>query len=301
MQVGLAYLAVILIWSTTPLAIKFSTDSLSFIAAVALRMGLAAGICLGLCLLTAQRLRWDRLALSAYAAANLGVFGAMSCVYLAVTYIPSGLVSVIFGLAPLLSGLLARALLNEPALTRTRLLALAISVGGLALVFQGAIAQQMNPVPGLLASLMAVTLFALSGVLVKRQAQGMAALEHTTGSLLCSLPLFALAWLCLDAQLPTSISTLSWGAVVYLAVLGSVAGFMLYFHVLQKLGPTQVALIPLMTPVLALGLGNWLADEVVAPATIAGGGLILLALALYQLHRSVAHSWRRLWRLSPMP
>ena len=293
MPVILAYAAVVLIWSTTPLAIKFSTDSLSFIPAVGLRMLIAAAVCLLLCLLSRQALRWDRQALSAYAAANLGVFGAMSLGYFSMAYIPSGLVSVIFGLAPLLSGLMARALLDEPGFSRVRMVALSLSLLGLALVFQGALRLEANPLPGLLASLGAVTLFALSGVLVKRQAGGMGALEHTTGSLLLSLPLFALAWWMLDGQLPGVISPVSLASVLYLALFGSVVGFMLYFFVLQRLGPTQVALIPLMTPVFALALGALVAGERIAPSTLLGGGLILAALGLYQKHERVVRLWQR--------
>lgn len=282
MKVALAYATVVLIWSTTPLTIKFSTDSLSFIAAVGLRMGLAGAVCLLICLFTRTPLRRDSQALSAYAAANIGVVGAMSATYLAVAYIPSGLVSVIFGLAPLLSGVFARWLLGEAALSPLRIGALMLSLGGLGLVFQGALALPGDALPGLLLSLLAVTLFALSGVLVKRQSAGMTALEHTTGSLLLSLPVFLLGWLIFDGQWPLQMSRLSLLSVGYLALFGSVFGFMLYFFVLQRLGPTQVALIPLITPVFALALGSLLAGEAIGALTFVGGALILLALAVYQ-------------------
>ncbi len=283
MRVTAAYIGVILIWSTTPLAIKFSTDSLSFIVAVGLRMGSAALLCLAIMSVLRRKLRWDGASIKAYAASNLGVFGAMSLSYLAVGFIPSGLLSVMFGMAPLLSGLFARWLLDDKPLSPLRNLALIIALGGLFLVFRGAVSWRPEALPGLIASLAAVALFALSGVLVKRHSEHLDALEHTTGSLLFSVPLFVLAWLVLDGQMPTEFSSRSVGSVAYLSLFGSVFGFMLYFYALQALGPTQVALIPLITPVLALALGHVLADEVISPATVAGGGLILGALALYQL------------------
>ena len=283
MKVTAAYIGVILIWSTTPLAIKFSTDSLSFIVAVGLRMSSAALLCLAIMAVLGRFPRWDRASLKAYGASNLGVFGAMSLSYLAVGFIPSGLLSVMFGMAPLLSGVFARWLLDDERLSWVRNLALLVALGGLFLVFRGAVSWRPDALPGLLASLGAVALFALSGVLVKRQAGHLDALEHTTGSLVLSVPLFVLSWLVLDGQLRTEFSTKSVSSVAYLSVFGSVFGFMLYFYALQALGPTQVALIPLITPVLALALGHVLADEVIAPATIAGGVLILVALALYQL------------------
>ncbi len=292
MKVMAAYLGVILIWSTTPLAIKFSTDSLSFVSAVGLRMGSAAALCLIIMSLMGRSVRWDKASLSAYAAGNLGVFGAMSLSYFAVGYIPSGLLSVLFGVAPLLSGLMARVILQEDALSWVRQGALLLGVAGLVLVFQGAISWKPEALPGLIAALIAAALFALSGVLVKRHAVHLDALEHTTGSLLLSVPLFMVSWFVLDRQLPLEFSSKSLLSVSYLALFGSVIGFMLYFYALQALGPTQVALIPLITPVLALLLGHWLDNEIIAPTTVAGGVLILLALAAYQLGDKLR---RRLW------
>lgn len=45
MRVALAYACVVLIWATTPLGINWSNSTLSFAAAVALRMCLALAIC----------------------------------------------------------------------------------------------------------------------------------------------------------------------------------------------------------------------------------------------------------------
>lgn len=287
-----AYLAVVMIWSTTPLAIKFSNDSLSFISAVGLRMLLAAIVCVMLCVWRRCPLRWDRQAMSAYAAANLGLYGAMSLVSLATATVPSGVVSLMFGLAPLISGVLAVPLLNEPPLSAIRIVALFTSIGGLALVLAGDTALAVQAWPGLLACLIAVCLFALSGVLVKRQAVNMGPLEHTTGSLLFSLPLFGLSWWLLDGQAP-QFSMLSAGAVVYLALMGSVLGFMLYFMVLQHLGPTRVALIPLMTPAIALMLGQWVAGEEIGQMTVLGAGVIVFALGLFQADGKLRGLWRR--------
>lgn len=282
MKVMAAYLGVILIWSTTPLAIKFSTDSLSFVTAVGLRMSSAALLCVLIMSVLGQSVRWDKASLAAYAAGNLGVFGAMSLGYFAVGFIPSGLMSVMFGIAPLLSGLMAHYLLGEDKGSILRQAALLLGVAGLAFVFQGAINLQASALPGLIAALLAACLFALSGVLVKRYAGHLGAMEHTTGSLLLSLPLFFLSWLLFDGHLPNDISAKSLISVSYLSVLGSVVGFMLYFYALQALGPTQVALIPLITPILALCLGHWFDNEIIAPTTLFGGVLIFLALAGYQ-------------------
>ena len=80
-------------------------------------------------------------------------------------------------------------------------------------------------------------------------------------------------------------------SVVYLAILGSLVGFMAYFHLIANLPPAYVALITLITPVIALFLGNQLHDEPVTREMLAGTGVILLSLILF-----LSDNFVRLWR-----
>ena len=132
MRVPAVFALVVVIWSTTPLAAKWSIDSLSFITAAGTRMALGAVVCLMILRLRGVAVPWDAAALRSYAAAMVGVFGAMTSVYWAVQFIASGMISVIFGLAPIASGLLAAPLLGERSFSVGRLLAMIVSLAGLA-------------------------------------------------------------------------------------------------------------------------------------------------------------------------
>ncbi len=288
MPLILAYIGVVLIWSTTPLAVKISTQTLAFPAAALGRMALATLLCVGLAALLRVRIPLHRQAIYSYASSTLATFGGMSLTYAAVAYIPSGLVSVIFGLAPVLSGLAARWLLAERSLTPLRFVALLLALLGLGVVFSGTLKWQPEAWPGLLLTLAAVFLFAISTVLIKRFSLGLNPIQHTSGSLVLSLPLFVLSWMVLDGKLPTEVSSTSLYCVLYLAVIGSVVAFLLYFRVLSQLSATQAALIPLITPPLAVIFGAGLAGEPVPAETVFGGAMILLALAVYQFHERIA-------------
>ncbi len=294
MPLILAYIGVVFIWSTTPLAVKISTESLAFPSAALARMALATVLCVALAALLRVRVPWSRQSVYAYASATLGTFGGMSLTYAAVAYIPSGLVSVIFGLAPVLSGVAARWLLAERSLTPFRLLALFVALGGLGVVFRGTLLWQPDAWPGLLLTLAAVTLFAMSTVLVKRHARGLNPLQHTAGSLVLSLPMFVISWALLDGKVPDSVTTSGVVTVLYLAVIGSVVAFLLYFRVLSQMTATQAALIPLITPPLAVIFGAVVAGETVPVETLAGGAMILLALAMYQFHTRLLRAFARL-------
>jgi drug/metabolite transporter (DMT)-like permease len=67
-----------------------------------------------------------------------------------------------------------------------------------------------------------------------------------------------------------------------LAIFGSLLGFLAYFHVLQRLPASTVALTTLITPIFAISLGALLNNEVLTTPLLIGGVMILLSLFLYQ-------------------
>ena len=71
-------------------------------------------------------------------------------------------------------------------------------------------------------------------------------------------------------------------AIVYLGVFGSVIGFALYYYVIKHLETSKVALITLITPVIALLLGHWLNGESIGLRLWFGTGLILLGLSVHE-------------------
>ncbi|WP_369676391.1 hypothetical protein, partial [Enterococcus faecium] len=94
-------------------------------------------------------------------------YGGMLLSYMAAKTVPSGLISLTFGLAPILSGLLAQRLLNEPKFSAIKLIALAFSLIGLYLVSQMYIQGSLMQMQGLLFVFLAVCFFSLSGVMIK--------------------------------------------------------------------------------------------------------------------------------------
>ena len=97
MTVPAAFAGVVAIWATTPLAIKWSSEGAGFLFGVTSRMVLGVFVCLVLVALLGRRMLWHRAALATYLVAGLGLWGAMTSVYWASQFIPSGLISVIFG------------------------------------------------------------------------------------------------------------------------------------------------------------------------------------------------------------
>jgi drug/metabolite transporter (DMT)-like permease len=282
MSVPAAFIGVIIVWSTTPLMIKWSSEGTGYLFGVSSRMLLGVMVSTLLLMALARKVRWHAQAVKTYLAAGLGIYGAMSAVYWGAQFIPSGLVSVMFGLTPIVTGLLAALWLNERSLTVTRLLGIVLGFGGLVVIFGNGIDFSNDAGKGVLAVLFSVVLHSISAVWVTAIDARLPAMEVTHGGLMVAAPLYLLTWFSYDGVLPEHITTRALMAILYLAVFGSVLGFMMYYYILKHMEASRVALATLITPVTALMLGQLLNNESLNPVVWIGTAMILVGMSFYQ-------------------
>lgn len=301
MSIAMAYVTVILVWTTTPLGVTWSSETVNPTLAVLARMAIAAALGWFILRAMGRKVCWSKAAIQKYLYADIGIVGAMYVTYQAAGLIPSGLISVIFGLSPMISAVLAQWLLKEDALPLYRWIAFVIALFGLVTIFGVDLfeysAGHADEIKGIGLLLIAVTLFSLSGVLIKTSKHQNRHFDQAVGSLILSVPIFLIvlgieqlsALLAGESQtvgnlIVASVETASIKSqlsILYLAVMGSLVGFVCYFYILAALTPSTVALTTLVTPVLALGLGVVINDEAVARDTWIGAGIILFALVLF--------------------
>ncbi len=273
----------VLVWSTTPLGIVFSSATVDPTLAVLLRMLIGLVLAAFVVAIANIRIPWHRRACFLYGYSSMGIYGGMLLSYMAAQTVPSGLISLIFGLAPILSGLLAQRLLNEPKFSLIKSLALLCALFGLYLVSKEHIQGSMLQMQGLVYVALAVCFFSLSGVMIKRIRIAIHPMATTFGSLIFVTPLFFITWWFFGGQLDSQAwSAKSIWSIVYLGVFGSLVGALAYFHVLQKLTASTVALTTLITPSFAIALGAWLNDEPISIQLSVGAGIILISLAIFQ-------------------
>lgn len=293
MSVPAAYLGIVLIWATTPLAIKWSAEEGGFLLGVTARMAIGYAVCMLLLWLLRIDFPWHRQARNAYMAAGLGLFGGMLSVYWGAQFIPSGLVSVLFGLSPIMMGLFATYWLGERRFSTGKLFGIVLAIIGLAVIFIPAGSYSLIAPQGIVAVLMSVTVQAFSAVWVKRIGGELHPMSINSGALSIAVPLYLVVWLLFDGQMPEVISERALGAVIYLALFGTVLGFNLYFYVLKRVTATALSLVTLITPVLALLIGSGLNGEAITPRVWLGGGTILLGLVSFQWGGIMLRSFRR--------
>jgi drug/metabolite transporter (DMT)-like permease len=284
MSVPAAYIGVIVIWATTPLAIKWSGESVGFLFGVSARMLIGVLLASLLILVLRRPWRWHKRAVLAYMAVALGLYGSMLMVYWGAQFIPSGLISVIFGLTPLFTGVMAWLLLGERSLTPSKLIGMSLGLVGLAIIFGS---EEETGVSGsvwmgLAAAVISVLVYSLSTVWVKRLNAQVSALEMTAGGLVIANCLYLLTWVLSGSELPRSVPDKELWSIAYLGVFGSVFGFVMFYYALSRVQASTMALITLITPVLALLLGYFLNAEKVGSLALLGSAMILLGLVLYQ-------------------
>ena len=286
MKLILAYIGILLIWSTTPLAIKWSSENVHFLLSASTRMGLAFLAVIPVLLWKEKYLPLNRKAMKSYASGAIGMFLAISMVYWAAQSVDSGVISVIYGFTPLLTGVQAYYILGDRFGLRQSIGVLC-ALSGLGVVFlftQGSSATYS----GLLVLFISVTCYGLSNVLIKYINAPVTPLQQTTGSLLFTT--IGFTWLCtmagvsLDAlsDFNPAYNSRALISLLYLSLICSAVGFFLLYYVLSRLSAGAVSLITLVTPVVALVLGSQFNDEQIGWNTIAGSALIALGLIAYE-------------------
>jgi drug/metabolite transporter (DMT)-like permease len=287
MSLPAAFVSVIIIWSTTPLAIKWSALGAGFSFAVFSRMAISVLLCAALLAVLRIRLPLHRRALHSYVASGMSMWGTMALAYWSSQYVSSGMISVLFGLSPLITSLGAMLWLKGESVTASKLAGMLLGLAGLVLVFRGGLGLDEGAALGLVALFLAVVCQALGLVWIKKVGDDSPPLATTFGSLVVGLPLFFAAWWLADGRWPAALPDRAAAAIIYLGTVGSVLGFMLYYYMIKHWDTGRISLIALITPVLALLLGHALNSEAVLPQVWFGTVFILLGLGL--------HSWGAQW------
>jgi drug/metabolite transporter (DMT)-like permease len=173
-------------------------------------------------------------------------------------------------------------LLGGRELTVVKLFSYLLGIGGLAIMFGTALSMGRRAALGIAAIILGTFLHSFSAVWIKRIDAGLPALTQVAGGMLISLPAYLLTWSLFDGHWPKHFPPMSIASIVYLGMIATTAGFVLYYFLLTQLSATQVALITLISPVLALLLGRAANHEPITPNVVAGALSILSALVLHE-------------------
>jgi drug/metabolite transporter (DMT)-like permease len=190
--------------------------------------------------------------------------------------VESGLSAILFATLPLQTALAAKALLPGERLTAQKLAGIALGFGGILVIFRGQIgtagAEKTLP---MLALVLGASCAAVATVALKRWGQATDPITFNAGSM--AVGTVCLAALSLGAG--ERWSAPSWpegtGAILYLALAGSVVTFITWNWLLKAVEATSLSFIALVTPITAVLLGAYLGNETFDAVDLLGAAIVL--------------------------
>lgn len=196
----------------------------------------------------------------------------------AALHIPSGTISVINAVTPLWGALVAWLWLGI-RLTLTSAIGLFIGLLGIVfLVWDRFELALSDSTLALVAAVCGPICYALSACYAKKYLSSFNPFVNATGSSLTSgVLLLPLAWYWWP---DTEISATAWYAALILAVVCSAIAYVLYYRLIQHIGPARAMTVSYLVPVVGLFWGWALMDEHLTARTITGVMLIFSGLAL---------------------
>jgi drug/metabolite transporter (DMT)-like permease len=250
------FLACIVIWSSTWIAITFQLGTVAPEASVFYRFLLASLLLFAWC-----RARRLPLGFKLRAHAWLALFGAFTFsvsyifVYRAEQHVVSGLVAVGYSATPLLAMLGLRLFFRAP-MTAHMAAASLLGIAGIALVFLPELArfrEGSDPYRGAAYVAAAVVLSSLGSMVAHRNQQARLPLWQTMAwGMLYGSGFSLLALLGAGKGLDFDPSAAYVLSLAYLAVLGSIAAFAGYLTLLGRIGAARAGYIGVMVPIVAL-------------------------------------------------
>ena len=204
-------------------------------------------------------------------------------------YVTSAVAAIVVGLNPVLTTGFARALLPDERLTPVGIVGLLLGLLGVAVLVQPDPSNLLDPSGvGVVLVFAAVASFALGSVLTRRSAAE-PGIELQTG---WSMLLGAFAMHAISLGIGEEFAAISWtprgvAALAFLALVASALGFLIYFDLLERLGPVEINLVSYVAPLFAALTGLVLLGEPITVTTVVGFLAIVAGFALVK-RRAIA-------------
>lgn len=284
-----SFLLLCLIWGSTWVGVKASLEVVPPLFLAGSRFTAAGLLLLGGSVAVhgwpLDRSAGWRLAL----ASMLIIVVCYGCLFWGMVYVDSGTAAVLeMGLTPI--ALLAFALaMGEERLSRSRLLAIALGLAGLVLLFGSTAWREWTSgdhsaghrLLGAAAVASAAITYSWGSVitrpLLRRYPPAIISGATTLigGCVLLAVSLAAEPGA--RAALRFDWGIAAWSGWLFLVIFGSLLGYTIYMRLLRDIGPSRAGMYAFVSPVIAVVLGTLIRSESIGVMELAGMGVLLLA------------------------
>lgn len=253
--VGL-FLVVCLCWGTTWLGIKIAVESVPPLTAAGLRFLVAFPLFLIFAVFRHETILFPKNKIGFFIFVTVCYFGApYYLLNYGEQYVSSGLTALLFSAMPVFIVIFSFFLQREKIFL-SQMIGILVGFVSLLMVIRS---QHMNidfsELSGVVAILAAAIMHALCYVMTKQKGSDIGVVTYNTLPIgIAGLGLFVIGMVTERPDL-SSITPLAWGAIVYLGVVASVGGFIVYFFLLKRLNPLILSFVFIIFPVFAIIIG----------------------------------------------
>jgi drug/metabolite transporter (DMT)-like permease len=288
MKARLVWLLLCGIWGSTWLFIKLGLEDLPPFTFAGIRFVIACTILFSLVAvrrlsLPSTRSDWLLLASTGILAFCIN-YGLL---FWGEQYISSGLAALLQATIPVFGLVIAHFYLPGERMTLPRVIGIVMGLAGVAVIFSNQLSVAgPRALAGSAALVVGSASAAYSNVLVKARGKNLDPAIIAAGQMLFGLIPLLLIGIPLEGNpLRFHWTGMAVAALFYLAIVGSVVAFLLYYWLVQNMDVTNTMLIALVTPVVAVTLGVLVLNEELNWRTLVGGAMIMLGISLVVLRR----------------
>jgi drug/metabolite transporter (DMT)-like permease len=214
----------------------------------------------------------------------VGYVGQAMSYLTALKYASAGLVALLLYLYPVFVAILSVIFLREQ-MTRIKVAALALALIGLALT----VGPEGGRVLGIVLGLSAAAIYSVYIIVGTGVMQQVSAFQSSTVIFAAAGAASGALMLISGPKLPTTST--GWVDIAAIVVVATIIPVVMFLAGLERVGPTNAAMLSTLEPVVTVALGALLLGETLKPITLLGGALILIAvivLAQHELRRTGA-------------
>jgi drug/metabolite transporter (DMT)-like permease len=275
------YILLCLIWGSTWKAIQLGLADAPPLWSAAIRFWLAIAVLFVILKVRRLRLPTAPRELWLHGLSGILMYGiSYACVYSAERFIPSSLTAVLFACFPAFVALMSHFFLPGDKLRGVGWAGLVLGLAGVIVVSWESLEASGELFLGSLLAVGAPLASALGVVFYKRHLAKTDIVVSATTQIL-----FGGVFLTLGALLSEPISRFVWspvsiGSILYLALFGTVLGFLGYYWLMTHISVVSASMIAFVTPLVASVIGVAIFHESFSTLTAVGGMMILLAVAI---------------------
>ncbi|TAK13995.1 MAG: DMT family transporter [Anaerolineae bacterium] len=273
----LAFAGLSLAWGSSFLWIKIALEEIGPVLLVALRLlvGLA-----GLAAVVAVRKpampREGKLLRALVVLGLINVAVPFTLISWGEVYIDSAVASVLNSTVPLFAAVVAHFSLTDDKLSGRRIVGLLIGFAGVVLLMWRDLSAgvQVNLL-GQGAVLLAAVFYGVAAVYARKNTSGSPPMVTALVQVAAADAMIWIAAPIAEGPLVFPMLPLTWIALLWLGLIGSCLAYLLYFYLVHSIGPSRMAMVTYVFPVVGVTLGVLFLGEALYWQLIAGAALVI--------------------------